>query len=63
MDAKKTERVELHVHTKMSQMVGINFCEEYIERAKQLGMTSLAITDHRSSTSISRSSKIFRKDK
>ncbi len=57
------ERVELHIHTKMSEMDGINSCKEYIEKAKELGMKALAITDHRSSTSISRSSRIFRKDR
>lgn len=62
-DKKKLERIELHIHTNMSQMDGTNSCRDYIEKAKQLGMTSLAITDHRSSTSISRSSKVFRKDK
>lgn len=57
------ERVELHIHTKMSQMDGVTSCEDYIEKARKLGMTSIAITDHRSSTSISRSSKVFRKNK
>ena len=40
------ERVELHIHTKMSQMDGINYCKDYIDKAKEYGMTSLAITDH-----------------
>lgn len=40
------ERVELHIHTKMSQMEGINYCKDYIDKAKEYGMTSLAITDH-----------------
>ena len=62
-DNKGLERVELHIHTKMSEMDGINSCKEYIEKAKELGMKALAITDHRSSTSISRSSRIFRKDR
>lgn len=57
------ERVELHVHTKMSQMDGIASCKEYIEKAKQSGITSIAITDHRNSTIISTSTKIFRRYK
>lgn len=40
------ERVELHIHTKMSQMDGINSCKDYIKKAMEYGMTSLAITDH-----------------
>ena len=51
------ERVELHLHTNMSQMDGINSCKDYIEKAKQLGMTDIAVTDKRGSTSFSRSTQ------
>ena len=54
------ERVELHLHTNMSKMADI---EDYIIKAKQCGMNALAITDHRNSTSISKGSKAFGKDK
>ena len=40
------ERVELHIHTKMSEMDGINSCKDYINKAMEYGMTSVAITDH-----------------
>ena len=39
------ERIELNLHTNMSQMNGITDIRDYINRAKELGMTSLAITD------------------
>ena len=57
------ERVELHLHTNMSQMDGINSCKDYIEKAKQLGMTDIAVTDKRGSTSFSRSTKVFGKNR
>ena len=40
------ERIELHLHTNMSQMNGINSSKDYIKRATEYGMQSLAITDH-----------------
>lgn len=56
------ERIELHLHTNMSKMDGVTKCKGYIEKAKEYKMTALAITDHRSSTSISRNTKIFREN-
>ena len=40
------ERIELNLHTNMSQMSGIADIRDYINRAKELEMTSLAITDN-----------------
>ena len=36
----------LHVHTEYSLLDGSNKIEEYVERVKELGMDSAAITDH-----------------
>ena len=36
----------LHVHTEYSLLDGACRIEELVNRAKELGMTSLAITDH-----------------
>ena len=38
--------VPLHVHTHYSQMDGVATPEEYVERAKENGMTAIAVTDH-----------------
>lgn len=37
---------ELHLHTHHSPLDGLNTQEEYCKRAKELGMSHLAITDH-----------------
>ena len=38
--------VELHAHTHFSPLDGLNTPEEYMARAKELGMSHMAITDH-----------------
>ncbi len=45
-DLAKQKRVELHVHSKMSTLDGINSVSEYVETAKRWGHTAIAITDH-----------------
>lgn len=45
-DLSKEKRVELHVHTKMSTLDGINSVTEYVETAKKWGHEAIAITDH-----------------
>ncbi len=46
MDHSPVKRVELHCHTKMSEMDGVSEVKDIIRRACAWGMPGIAITDH-----------------
>ncbi len=45
-DKSPEKMVELHTHSKMSEMVGVTDIKDLIKRAKSYGHTSMAITDY-----------------
>lgn len=46
MDTAPKKRVELHCHTKMSDMDGVSDVKDIIKRGMKWGHTAMAITDH-----------------
>jgi DNA polymerase-3 subunit alpha len=46
VSAQSVQWVSLHTHTDYSLLDGMGKCDDYVKRAKELGMPAIAITDH-----------------
>ncbi|MCK7487180.1 MAG: PolC-type DNA polymerase III [Bacillus subtilis] len=46
VDNAPEKRIELHLHTKMSPLDGVNTMEEYVLRAKHWGHLAIGVSDH-----------------
>ncbi len=46
VDNAEEKRVELHLHTKMSTLDGVNDITEYLNRAKEWGHNAIGVSDH-----------------
>ncbi|MGL5978141.1 MAG: PolC-type DNA polymerase III [Erysipelotrichaceae bacterium] len=46
VDKAEKKRIELHTHTKLSEMDGVSSVQDYIATAASWGMDAIAITDH-----------------
>jgi len=46
MNSSKEEFAHLHIHNEYSLLDGYGTAQQYVERAKQLGMEHLALTNH-----------------
>ena len=46
VDNSLEKRVELHCHSKMSDMDGVSEVKDLVKRAKKWGMPAIAVTDH-----------------